>query len=152
MSKQLLIYNTAVPVSRDTHGDAFIEPIPGFGFSAGVNSVPLMLVEFTHVLGDYVIVFGGTGDMLVPAVVLGMRDGENLFLADDGAWSGRYVPAFVRRYPFVFAQTGDQLTLCVDEAFAGLNRGGRGQALFDAKGEPSEYTASVLAFMQDFQA
>ncbi len=39
----------------------------------------------------------------MPAVLLGIRDQENLYVDDNGAWNAKYIPAFVRRYPFVFS-------------------------------------------------
>ena len=47
---------------------------------------------------------------------MGLRDGENLFLREDGSWEDAYVPAYIRRYPFIFSELpgGDQLTLCID--------------------------------------
>ncbi|NIR58894.1 MAG: SapC family protein, partial [Gammaproteobacteria bacterium] len=52
---------------------------------------------------DYPIIF--TGPDRVPLAVLGMRAGQNLFIGDDGVYEpNRYVPAFIRRYPFVFAE------------------------------------------------
>ena len=152
MTKQLLIYNSAVPVSRASHGDCFIETNPTYGFSDDVNSVPLMAVEFANAASEYVIVFAGAGDEVMPAVILGLRDHENLFLAKDSAWGGRYIPAFLRRYPFVFSQSEDRFLLCVDEQFPGFNREGRGQALFNENGEPSTYVENILKFMQEFQA
>ena len=40
----------------------------------------------------------------------------------------------------------------MDEAFAGLNYRGRGKALFDAEGKPSEYVDNVLKFLQEYRA
>jgi hypothetical protein len=112
-----------------------------------------MAVEFPAAASEYAIVFAGTKENPMPAVILGMRDKENLFLDATGAWQARYVPAFVRRYPFVFSASNDgkTLTLCVDEAFEGFNHDGRGQRLFQDEGKPSEYTGNVLKFVQEYQ-
>jgi hypothetical protein len=53
----------------------------------------------------------------VPAVLLGLREAENLFVDRDGKWDARYVPAFVRRYPFVPGKGPQgELLVCIDEA------------------------------------
>lgn len=150
---QLLIYETAVPLSSLHHAKACVEPNTTYEFSKGVNSVPLMAVEFPFAAAEYAIVFAGTREALMPAVILGMREKENLFLGNSGAWNARYVPAFVRRYPFVFSSSneGKTLTLCIDEAFAGFNREGRGQRLFDDASKPTEFTNNVLKFVQEYQ-
>lgn len=154
MSTQLLIYETAVPVSNGRHGKASIEPGKGYGFARKINSVPLTAVEFPLAAAEYAIVFAQSGSEVVPVVILGARAGENLYVNDDDGWNARYVPAFVRRYPFVFAAKDDAktFTLCVDEAFQGLNFQGRGQALFDAQGKQTPYVDNVLRFLQEYTA
>src|SRR3954466_7155992 len=131
MPKQLLIYESAVPVSASRHRNYSVEPVSGYGFSAGINAVPLMAVEFLRAAAEYAIVFTTAGDEIAPAVVLGLHGNQNLYLAPDGKWKAKYLPAFLRRYPFVFSTSEDQktLTLCIDEGYAGLNQEGRGQRL-----------------------
>ena len=152
MATQLLIYETAVPVSAARHRDASVEVGADYAFARNVNSVPLMAVEFPHAAAEYAVVFAGAQDAVMPAVILGMRGNENLYLA-HGKWSAKYIPAFVRRYPFVFSTADDGKTfmLCVDEAFPGFNREGRGQRLFDG-GKPTPYVNNVLKFLQEYQA
>jgi hypothetical protein len=153
MASQLLIYESAVPVTGTRHADASVEVGADYSFSRKVNSVPLMAVEFPHAAAEYAIVFSGTAEAFVPAVILGMRGEENLYLTGQGGWEAKYIPAFLRRYPFVFAASQDAktFTLCIDEAFPGFNRDGRGQRLFDADKKPTTYVASVLKFLEQYQ-
>ena len=154
MAKQLLIYEKAAPVTTQQHGDWSIKAGSGYSFADDVNSVPLTTVEFANSASEYAIVFTGEDDQIMPAVILGMRDNENLYLQEDGSWDARYVPAFLRRYPFVFASSEDAqtFTLCVDEEFEGCNTDGKGERLFDADGQQTQYLNGVLAFLQDYQA
>jgi hypothetical protein len=119
-----------------------------------VNSVPLMPVEFASAASEYAIVLGGTGDVVMPVAVLGVRPDQNLYVTSQGRWDAKYVPAFVRRYPFVFFSPGNggTLTLCIDEAFPGFNRDGRGQRLFGDDGKLTAYVANVLKFLQQYQS
>jgi hypothetical protein len=112
-----------------------------------------MAAEFSSAAAEYAVVFAGEGESIIPVVLLGVRDGENLFVNKDGSWAGRYVPAFLRRYPFVFSSTDDgaNFTLCVDEEFEGCNRKGRGERLFDGDGERTLYLQNVLGFLQAYQ-
>lgn len=59
------------------------------------------------------------------------------------------MPAFLRRYPFVFSSNDDAstFTLCIDEEFDGLNQDGRGERLFDSEGERTQYLQNVLGFL-----
>ena len=154
MPKQLLIYESAVPVSAARHGKMFHDADRTYAFSAGVNAVPLMAVEFIRAATEYAIVFAATGEDVLPATVLGVRPDQNLYLSADAHWQAKYIPAFIRRYPFVFSASEDKktLTLCIDESHPGLNREGRGQPLFGDDAKPSAYTGQVLKFLQEYQA
>jgi hypothetical protein len=154
MPKQLLIYESAVPVSAARHGKMCLDPDRTYAFSAGVNAVPLMAVEFIRAATEYAIVFAATGEDVLPAAVLGVRPDQNLYLSADAHWQAKYIPAFIRRYPFVFSASDDRktLTLCIDESHPGLNREGRGQPLFGEDAKASPYTQQVLKFLQQYQA
>lgn len=154
MSKQLLIYEQAVPVSASRHQGVSVAPAPDYAFSSGINAVPLMAVEFLRAATEYAIVFTQAGEDVVPAVVLGVKGDQNLYLTGDNRWDARYIPAFIRRYPFVFSSSedGKTLTLCIDETHPGVNREGRGEPLFGEDGKPSGYTERVLKFLQEYQA
>ncbi len=153
MSKQLLLYENAVPVTAQRHADWNVEVGADFRFAQQVNSVPLMAVEFAAASAEYAIVFTQHGEAYVPSVILGLRQDENLFLSPTHQWEARYVPAFIRRYPFVFALSEDKktFTLCIDESFSGFNQAGRGPGLFDADGKPSTYVNDQLKFLQEFE-
>lgn len=150
---QQLIYETAVPVSSGRHAKVSVDGRDNYAFCRHINSAPLTVVEFPFAATDYAIVFAQNGDSVMPVVILGARKEENLFVADDGRWLAAYVPAFVRRYPFVFATNDDgkTFTLCVDEAYPGVNYLGKGQALFGAEGQPTPYVDNVLQFLQEYR-
>lgn len=153
MSKQLMIYESVIPITPARHARHSVEVGSNYAFSAGVNAVPLMAVEILRAASEYAVVFTGEGEDVMPAVVLGVKGDQNLYLGPDGHWTGKYVPAFLRRYPFVFAASADHktLTLCIDEACPGLNTQGRGQRLFADNGLPTPYVQHVLSFLQEYQ-
>jgi len=153
VATQLMIYETAVPVSHARHGNWSLELGTNYAFCRNVNSVPLMASEFAGAALEYAIVFGGTGDVVMPVTVLGVRTDENLYVTREGGWQAKYIPAFVRRYPFVFSSRDDgkTFTLCIDEAFPGFNQSGRGERLFGDDGKPTPYVENVLKFLQQYQ-
>lgn len=152
MTKQLLIYESAVPVTVARHREVSVKAGDSFAHTAEANVVPILSTEVVAALRDFPIVFAGD-DRPMPVAILGVREAENLFVGADGSWLGRYVPAFFRQYPFVLAgeDGSDVLTLCVDEAFEGVNRSGRGERLFDADGERTIYLQGVVNFVQSYQ-
>jgi hypothetical protein len=153
MATKQLIYETAVPMSKTRHAKWSVEIGGDFAFSRSVNSVPLMAVEFPAAAAEYAVIFAGNEESVMPAVILGMREQENLYLGPLGGWQAKYVPAFLRRYPFVFSSNdgGKNFVLCIDEGFPGFNQEGRGEQLFDGEGKPSPYVANVLKFLQSYQ-
>jgi SapC len=154
MKKQLLIYENVVPITPARHSRHSVEVGGSFAFSAGVNALPLMAVEIVRAATEYAVVFTGNGDDLMPAVLLGVKGEQNLYLGPDGQWTAKYIPAFLRRYPFIFASSADAktLTLCIDEAYPGLNTEGRGQKFFEPDGKPTPYVEQVLGFLKEYQA
>jgi hypothetical protein len=153
MARQLLLYERAVSVNASAHRDVSVKAGKDYAFAREVNSVPLMSVEFELACVEYPIVFTSDGRAAMPALLLGVRDRENLHVGTDGDWSGKYIPAFVRRYPFVFSSAdGASFTLCLDETYPGVNRHGVGERLFDAEGERTQYLQNVLTFLKAYQA
>jgi hypothetical protein len=153
MAAKQLVYESAVPVSKARHAGWSIEAGNDFAFSRKVNSVPLMAVEFPAASAEYAVVFAGNEEAVMPAVILGMREQENLYLGPLGGWQAKYVPAFLRRYPFVFSSPdeGKNFVLCIDEGFPGFNQAGRGEKLFNGDGKPTPYVENVLKFLQSYQ-
>ena len=141
MTKQLMIYERAVPISSERHRDWSLEAGRNYAFAKEVNSVPLLAAEFIAAATDYAIVFAGDDKNIFPSVILGMRANENNAVDAEGNWTGGYVPAFLRRYPFVFARSDDgkTFTLCIDEEHEGFNKDGKGERLFDAEGKRTRY-------------
>jgi len=154
MAKQLLFYSSATPISVQRHKSSSVEATGDFGFAAKTNSVPIMAIEFFKAGGEYSLVFAGDKERIMPAAILGIHNDSNLYVGDDGKWAAKYIPAFVRRYPFVFssADDGKTFTLCIDEDYAGVNKESRGNRLFDDDGERTEYLNNVLTFVKEYQS
>lgn len=153
MAKQVLFYETAVPLNPQHHANWSVEIGNDYSFSRDVNSVLLMAAEFLAAAGDYPIVFVEANGIVSPVVILGVENNQNLYLTEQNTWKAKYIPAFVRRYPFVFSSNEDNsvFTLCVDETFPGFNQASKGARLFEDEGKPSQYIQNVLAFLQSYQ-
>lgn len=154
MVRQMLLYERVVPLSPARHGRWSIAPLEDLGFAAGVNSLPLMVSEFAAAAVEYPIVFVVDDRGATPMVVLGFRANRNALVDGAGRWRGRYLPAFLRRYPFVFSASPDgrTLTLCIDESHRGFDaKGRRGERLFDDAGNRTAALERALAFTRTFQ-
>lgn len=97
---------------------------------------------------------GEMAQLEMPVILLSLQQSENVYLAEDGSWEGKYVPAFIRRYPFVLSQTDEQdkAFLCIDESYPGFNQNQEGSSLINEDGSASEYTDGILRFLSQFQA
>jgi hypothetical protein len=149
--QQPLFYGRVVVLNRERHRDLRLEPATDLGFAREANSVYLTTVEFARAARHYPIVFAGEGEGLSPVALLGLERHQNLFIGDSGRWDADYVPAYVRRYPFILArgEGGDKLTVCVDETYPGL--GDRGERLFQEDGSESPFLDRSVAFLKDYQ-
>jgi len=76
------------------------------------------------------VIFISTGERLAdgrpmasPVALLGITPHENLRVTPEGRWDARYVPAFIRRFPFLTAGVkGTQSPgVFVDTAWSGFN-------------------------------
>jgi hypothetical protein len=145
------IYNNVVPLNRERHRNLKLQTDGRVRFAASTHFIPLTAVELYDAARDYPVVFAG-GESASPVAILGLRSEENLFVGADGRWAeGRYVPAFVRRYPFILARSGpsSDFTVCLDESYDGLSET-EGTPLFDEEGKESELVSRIVALLKDF--
>jgi hypothetical protein len=155
-AQQPLFYRRIVPLRKEQHRNLYFEPITGFAFARNTNSIFIAASEFSRVAAEYPIVFGKDAqDTIFPVALLGLKRNENLFVTDKGDWEADYVPAYVRRYPFILAlprKGSDQLAVCIDESFAGFNTVKEGEPLFREDGREGQVLQRAVEFLKGFQA
>lgn len=146
---QMMFYERVVALNDQTHAQLRVRPADSFAYAARINSVPILAGEFFESAREYPIVFARGESGLVPAVLLGLRESENLYVDRAGKWDARYVPAFVRRYPFVPGKGAEgELLVCIDEASPCFD-GKEGEPLF-AEGKPSSHLEHAMKFLAEF--
>lgn len=148
----LLFYQRVVALDRHLHAGLKIKPAADLAFTARSPIVPLLSTEFIDAAREYPIVFLRDAQLgLVPVVLTGVPDGKNVYVDEAGRWNARYVPAYVRRHPFVFAQTApDQFTVCIDADCPAFGES-EGAALFEAGGESSPTLQLVVSRLSEYQ-
>ncbi len=148
-----LFYKNPVPLDAQRHSDLSLKQDFGLNFTKEINAVPINLIEMPQICHFYPIAFS-PDENATPVAILGLRDNENLFLNKKGEWaSGTYIPAYIRRYPFIFSETpeSDQLTLCVDYDDMTVEKDGDAP-FFDDKGEPTSLSKNALEFCKSYHA
>ncbi len=148
-----LFYKNPMPLDAQKHTNIALKKNFGLGFTKEVNAVPINLIEMPQVCHFYPIAFSPDGNA-TPVALLGLRDKENLFINEKGEWAtNTYIPAYIRRYPFIFSELPDdeRLTLCLDMDDEVIEENGE-QKLFDAEGKPSELSQNALEFCKSYHA
>jgi len=148
----LLFYENPVALNKQRHKALRLKNRgEDYGFAANTNSVILAGVEFSEAAREYPIVFANAGGHIVPVALLGLKSAQNLFVKEDARWDARYIPAFVRRYPFVLAETesGRDRMVCIDEGFSGFDEE-NGEPLFE-NDEPTPLLKQAMDFLEEYQ-
>ena len=148
-----LFYKQPTPLDAKAHANLALKKSFGFDFTKEANAVPINLIEMPQVCHHYPIAFSPDGNA-TPVAILGLRDNENLFVKPDGTWiENTYVPAYIRRYPFIFSEmpNSEQLTLCVDMNDDILEKKGE-QAFFEKGGEATQLSQNALEFCKSYHA
>lgn len=148
----LMFYKNIVALDREQHKTLKIKPADNLNFAGDATALPIVSGEFVEVARQQAIAFLRVdGGAILPVALVGLPGGKNLFVDADGKWDAPYIPAFVRRYPFVFAETGpEQLTLCIDRDYEGFDEN-EGAPLFGEDGEPDAKVKDVLNLLSEFQ-
>ena len=136
--KNPLFYKKIVPLDNVRHRELrMVRKGNVFSFARGANLVPAVIDEFGAAMAHLPIAFLPGATQPAAVFVVGLEPGSNLFLERDDSWAAGYVPAYLRRYPFIVGDVkgGDPL-LCIDEADDGLGSKD-GERLFTDTGEAS---------------
>lgn len=141
-----------VPVSSQRHGKKSLLPLSSFDFAKKQNLIPVVASEFPHAAREFPIVFVENKEKYGVFALCGLANDTNLYVDANGRWSADYVPATLRRYPFVFAkgEKEQDYILCIDEA-SGLLADEGGTPLFDADGNKEPALDKALNFVSTYQ-
>jgi SapC len=146
-----LFYAKPSALRPQQHGGLSVKRDRRFGFARAGNAIPVTSAEFVQAQRNYPIVFTDA-PIPMPVAVVGIEDGINLMIEADGSWRrDNYIPAYVRRYPFLFAEHPRSLalTLCIDEGADCLETGTDNPLFRD--GEPGDITRQALQFCTSYQ-
>lgn len=148
-----LLFNDLTPLSSVEHATwraRASDALPAF---AQAHAIPITIDEFAVAQRHYPIVFAA-GQNPVPLALMGLNEGVNTFVDADGKLLDQvYVPAYVRRYPFLLAklrENSDELSLCFDPSAGTIGPFEDGDPLF-VDGQPSEAIKAMLAFCEQFE-
>ena len=148
-----IMYKELRPLSSNEHKNFRTRPAAEAPFLANIHAVPIIVDEFVAAQRYFPIVFS-VGENAVPLALMGLNEGVNVFVDEKGALlNPTYVPAYVRRYPYMLARLtddSDNLSLCFDPQSDLVGEFEDGTPLFDGD-QASEATKSILKFCEEFE-
>ena len=148
-----LFYHDLVPLSSSLHSRFKARTSDRAPRLATAHAIPLTIDEFLAAQRHFPIVFS-SGDTPVPLALMGLNEGVNVFIDAEGrATSPVYIPAYVRRYPYLLAKldaSAEELSLCYDPTSDMLGEHVPGDPLFDNE-RPTETLNNILKFCEDFE-
>ncbi|WP_219895084.1 SapC family protein [Aquisediminimonas profunda] len=148
-----LLFSDLTPLSSVEHASWKARASDALPVFARQHAIPLTIDEFAVAQRYYPIIFSA-GDNPVPLALMGLNEGINTFVDADGKLLDQvYVPAYVRRYPFLLArlrEDSDELSLCFDPSANTIGPFEEGDPLF-VDGQPSEGVKAILGFCEQFE-
>jgi hypothetical protein len=148
-----LFYKDLVPLNRNEHASWHSRQTDRAPWLAGQHAIPLTVEEFPLAQRFFPIIFSQSDDA-VPLALLGLNEGVNVFVEEDGTLNTPiYMPAYVRRYPFLLAKLtpeAEELSLCFDPTSDLIGAFEDGMPLFEGE-EPSENCKRMLEFCEQFE-
>ncbi len=148
-----LFYTAPAPLDAKRHANLGLRSNFGLGFTTKVNAVPVNMIELPQLCHYYPVAFSPDANA-TPVALLGLRDNENLFVDAGGEWlPDMYIPAYIRRYPFIFSEAPgtDQLTLCVDMNDKVIDEKSD-QKFFGPDGKATALAQNALEFCKSYHA
>jgi hypothetical protein len=148
-----VFYKDLMPLNSRDHAGWRSRTTDRAPWLAEFHAVPLTVEEFPAAARHFPIIFS-SGENPVPLALMGLNEGVNVFVDAEGQVTENiYIPAYVRRYPFLLAKLTpqtDELSLCFDPSSDLVGDFAEGNALFDGD-QPSENTKALLGFCEQFE-
>jgi hypothetical protein len=152
------LYRRSVALDPALHRSRKISPLTDFSIARDLHVVFVTATEFPQAALEFAIVFVEAGrhdaagrPMMSPAALLGLTHGENLHV-EGTRWEARYIPAYIRRYPFSTASLpgAPGINVLVDEAWSGFSDHGA-EPLFEAGDAAAPALKRVIDFLERFE-
>ncbi|ABM44478.1 hypothetical protein X471_00875 [Bartonella bacilliformis str. Heidi Mejia] len=158
MANVMLFYKNIIPLNKVTHKNLKFNNLNNMSFAKNTHWLPLASSEYFQAALDYPILFMSAQDEqqkrhYTSIALVGLSNEENDFITADKTWQqNMYIPAFVRRYPFILAQIHNEkeLSVCFDQQPGTFNEV-EGTNLFNSDGSLSPFMEERIHFLESFK-
>ena len=145
-------------INPERHGELKFTKVAGYAVAAKTAVAPLGGSEIAEAAKYYPILFpvvaegAKNEDAPLPVALFSTKSDENPFVAADGTWADAYIPAHIRRYPFIFAAHAEagKFALALDVE-APHFKGDAGEPLFDEDKKATAVVEQAKTFLGNFQ-
>ncbi|MBP6596238.1 MAG: SapC family protein [Arenimonas sp.] len=135
-----------VPIDPALHRELRVITARGLAYGDGAMLALTFPAEFRSLQAHYPIVFQkNTVGEVLPVVLLGLREGENLFL-QGSHWDADYLPMAVERQPFLIGRDGAALSVHIDLDSPRISST-VGEALFAVHGGTTPFLERMSALL-----
>ena len=148
------MFKNYVPLTFADHRNLKVFETNDYSFAKSETMVPIVYDEMADIAREYPIIFP-SNDSGLPCALLGLESGRNSYVADDGRWLATYMPAHVRRYPFMLTgtknQSGEDRFVVLFDPNAGHFKDPNGHQVFMPDGKPTQHMENRFALLQQMQ-
>lgn len=145
--ENIKMYKNLQVLDKEKHKELKIGSLTDLNFAKQSPFISVSVNEAALVGAAFPVVFTAEeNSALVALVSLG---GDSLAINNEGKWITKYVPSFLRKYPFSLASTkenADQKVILIDED-SNLFSKSKGKQLFKKSGEQSETLEQAINFL-----
>ena len=147
------MYENIELITKDKHKDYGVASINDFKHAKTLNTSMITMNEFYESCKHYPIVFSkNEQEGWFALILLSLENNDNKFIDEDGNWKANtYIPAYVRRYPFIYIKNEDDLLLGFDSTHKISKDDAGDRYFFDEEGETTPFVSKVLTFMNQVQ-
>ncbi len=126
---------TWIALSKKEHLDKAISANRNYLFAKKIILSPVASFEISQAVSAVPLVFAPLDENYQLCSVLGMEQGKNLMIDQEGRWGAKFIPAILQAHPFAIGQLengGNTILFKKDNDFI-VNRG-EGDPLFNEDG------------------
>ena len=145
------MFSKLVVLDKEQHKELKVSPLQNLEFAKDLSFVPILINEVPFVTEIFPVIF--TKDEIPELVCLTSLGGKNLAINEEGKYIARYVPAFLRKYPFALTsskENPEQKVVLIDEGAKNVSKT-KGKQLFTKDGEQSELLKNAIKFLTDYE-
>jgi hypothetical protein len=146
------MFKTLETLDTKLHSGLTYKGLSGYAHACALVNAPLSVAEVAEASKHFPILFPIEGKLL-PVALLSLENDKSSFVSKDGQWLADYIPAHVRRYPFVLGNTGEEgrFVVMIDRAAPQFSDS-EGEPIFvDGKPVEGGIVENARNFLVEFQ-